>query len=163
MGSETTAAASGKVGEVRRDPFAMLPFCGYHMGDYFRHWLDMGRAVARSAADLQRQLVPQGRRGSLRVAGIRAEHARAEVDRRALRRERVGARETPLGLVPEYDDLDWSGLDFDASRFSDLMGVDLAQWERELKSHNALFDRLGEKRPGRADARARSAGGSHVA
>ena len=60
---------------------------------------------------------------------------------------KIGARETALGLVPEYDHLDWSGLDFNASRFSDLMGVDHGQWERELKSHNALFDRLGEKRP----------------
>jgi len=146
MGSETTAAASGKVGEVRRDPFAMLPFCGYHMGDYFRHWLDMGRAVARPPRifsvnwfrkDAEGRFVWPGFGQNMRVLKWIVERCAGK----------VGARETALGLVPEYRDMDWSGLDFNASRFSDLMGVDRAQWERELKSHNALFDRLGEKRP----------------
>jgi phosphoenolpyruvate carboxykinase (GTP) len=146
MGSETTAAASGKVGEVRRDPFAMLPFCGYHMGDYFRHWLDMGRAVARPPRifsvnwfrkDVEGRFVWPGFGQNMRVLKWIVERCAGK----------VGGRETALGLVPEYDHMDWSGLDFNASRFSDLMGVDHAQWERELKSHNALFDRLGEKRP----------------
>jgi phosphoenolpyruvate carboxykinase (GTP) len=146
MGSETTAAASGKVGEVRRDPFAMLPFCGYHMGDYFRHWLDMGRAVERPPRifsvnwfrkDAEGRFVWPGFGQNMRVLKWIVERCAGK----------VGARETALGLVPQYDDLDWSGLDFGASRFSDLMGFDHAQWERELNSHNALFDRLGDKRP----------------
>jgi len=146
MGSETTAAASGKVGEVRRDPFAMLPFCGYHMGDYFRHWLDMGDAVAHPPRifsvnwfrkDAQGRFAWPGFGQNMRVLKWIFERCNGE----------AGATETSLGLVPEYDHLDWSGLDFGASRFSDLMGVDAGQWQRELNSHNALFDRLGAKRP----------------
>jgi phosphoenolpyruvate carboxykinase (GTP) len=146
MGSETTAAASGKVGEVRRDPFAMLPFCGYHMGDYFRHWLDMGRLVDRPPRifsvnwfrkDAEGRFVWPGFGQNMRVLKWIVERC-------------TGAgrgRETALGLVPDYDDLDWSGLDFGANRFSSVMGIDAASWQRELDSHDALFARLGEKRP----------------
>ncbi len=146
MGSETTAAASGKVGEVRRDPFAMLPFCGYHMGDYFQHWLEMGRVVTHPPRifsvnwfrkDAEGRFVWPGFGQNMRVLKWIVERCAGQ----------AGAAETSLGLVPEYDHLDWSGLDFAASRFSDLMGVDATQWERELSSHNTLFDRLGEKRP----------------
>ena len=146
MGSETTAAASGKVGEVRRDPFAMLPFCGYHMGDYFMHWLEMGRAVSRPPRifsvnwfrkDAEGRFVWPGFGQNMRVLKWIFERCTGE----------AGATESSLGLVPEYDHLDWSGLDFGASRFSTIMGVDPTQWRRELDSHNALFDRLGEKRP----------------
>jgi len=146
MGSETTAAAAGAVGEVRRDPFAMLPFCGYHIGDYFQHWLEMGRAVANPPRifsvnwfrkDAEGRYVWPGFRQNMRVL-------KWVVERCAGRAE---GSETALGVVPRYDDLDWSGLEFGASRFSDVMGVDPAQWARELDSHNALFDRLGDKRP----------------
>ena len=146
MGSETTAAATGKVGEVRRDPFAMLPFCGYHMGDYFQHWLEMGRAVAKPPRifsvnwfrkDADGRFVWPGFGQNMRVLKWIFERCAG----------RAEAAETPLGFVPEYDHLDWSGFDFGPTRFSTVMAVDLEQWERELTSHDALFERLGAKRP----------------
>jgi phosphoenolpyruvate carboxykinase (GTP) len=146
MGSETTAASTGKVGEVRRDSFAMLPFCGYHLGDYFRHWLRMGRAVPHPPRifsvnwfrkDAEGRFVWPGFRENMRVLKWIVERCAGEAP----------AADTMLGLVPEYGHLDWSGLDFAASRFSDAMGLDPAQWEREISSHDALFARLGDKRP----------------
>jgi len=146
MGSETTAAAAGKVGEVRRDPFAMLPFCGYHIGDYFRHWLAMGTAVAKPPRIFSVNWFRKDDEGRFAWPGF-GQNMRVLkwiVERCA---GRAGAAETPLGFVPTYDDLDWTGLDFTPTRFAHLMGVDVEQWERELESHDALFRRLGAKQP----------------
>src|SRR5574337_265906 len=146
MGSETTAAAAGKVGEVRRDPFAMLPFCGYHIGDYFDHWLRMGSAVGAPPKifsvnwfrkDAEGRFVWPGFGQNMRVL-------KWIVERCAGRAEAV---ETALGLVPRYDDLDWTGIEFAIDRFREVMRIDRAQWEREIALHDALFERLGERRP----------------
>ena len=146
MGSETTAAATGTVGEVRRDPFAMLPFCGYHIGDYFQHWLDMGRAVPNPPRMFSVNWFRKDDAGRFVWPGF-GQNMRVLkwiFDRCA---GRANATETPLGFVPRFDDLDWSGFDFGVRRFSNVMEVDLALWERELGSHDRFFERLGAKRP----------------
>jgi phosphoenolpyruvate carboxykinase (GTP) len=146
MGSETTAAATGKVGEVRRDPFAMLPFCGYHIGDYFAHWLEMGRAVAHPPRIFNVNWFRKDADGKFVWPGFGQNMRVLEwiVDRCA---GRASALETPLGLVPAYHDIDWKGLDFDGDRFDSLMNVERGQWQRELASHDAFFARLGDKKP----------------
>ncbi len=146
MGSETTAAAAGAVGEVRRDPFAMLPFCGYHIGDYFSHWLAIGKRVPAPPAifnvnwfrtDDSGKFIWPGFGQNMRVLAWIVERARGE----------GGARETALGMEPAHSDLNWAGLEFPADRFEVLMRADAAPWVRELAAHDALFAKLGAKLP----------------
>jgi phosphoenolpyruvate carboxykinase (GTP) len=124
----------------------MLPFCGYHIGDYFAHWLEMGRAVAHPPRifnvnwfrkDGDGRFVWPGFGQNMRVLEWIVERCAG----------RASALETPLGLVPAYHDIDWNGLDFDGDRFDSLMSVERDQWQRELASHDALFARLGDKKP----------------
>jgi len=146
MGSETTAAATGTVGEVRRDPFAMLPFCGYHVGDYFRHWLEMGKSVAHPPKIFSVNWFRKDANGKFAWPGF-GENMRVLqwVVERCLGRAR--AAETPVGLAPSFADLNWRGSNFDAHRFAGIMDVDGALWARELASHDVLFAKLGTKRP----------------
>ena len=146
MGSETTAAATGAVGEVRRDPFAMLPFCGYHVGDYFAHWLAMGKAIAHPPRMFSVNWFRKNGDGKFAWPGF-GQNMRVlqwVVERC---RGRAHADEAVVGLVPAYGDLNWTGATFDAARFADVMHVDRAQWERELAAHDTLFAKLGAKRP----------------
>lgn len=146
MGSETTAAAAGTTGVVRRDPMAMLPFCGYHMGDYFRHWIKMQRSLSSTPRVFHVNWFRKAPDGRFLWPGY-GENMRILkwiVDRvhgRAL------GRETPIGWTPYYDDIEWSGLNFDRATFDELQSVDRAQWRREVIGHEELFLALHDHLP----------------
>ena len=146
MGSETTAAAAGAVGEVRRDPFAMLPFCGYHVGDYFRHWLAMGKAVANPPRIFSVNWFRKNAEGRFVWPGF---GQNMRVLQWIFRRcgGKAGAIETPLGFMPTYGDIDWSGLAFDKKLYEVATTIDRKQWTEELQSHDALFTKIGSRGP----------------
>ena len=146
MGSETTAAAAGAVGKVRRDPMAMLPFCGYHMGDYFRHWLKLQRASAETPADLPCELVPQRCRRQVHLARIR-ENMRVLkwiVDRA---HGRAKGKETPIGWMPRLRGyrLDRPGLSEGAVRRT--TGLRPRCLATEIIGHEELFIDLHDHLP----------------
>ncbi len=147
MASEKTAAAAGTVGKLRLDPFAMLPFCGYNMADYFAHWLAIGRTTgAQAAEDLLRQLVPQGRRRPLPVAGLRRELARARVGVRALRRSWRGDPDSDWVPAARWrEGIDTRGVDVSEADILELLRVDTAEWRAQLPhfhEHYGKFERL---------------------
>ena len=147
LGSETTAAITGKVGVVRRDPMAMIAFCGYHMGDYFAHWLKMGGAVRHPPRifrvnwfrkDASGRFVWPGYSENMRVLAWVVErcHGRAE------------GVATPLGIMPRYEDLNWTGLEKPGrEQYAEIERVDDKAWQEELASHDELLGRLGAKLP----------------
>ncbi len=146
MASETTAAAVGKVGKLRRDPMAMLPFCGYHMGDYFRHWIKMQRLLTVTPRlfhvnwfrkDDAGQFIWPGFSENMRILKwiVDRVHGRAQ------------GKETPIGWTPYYQDIHWKGLNMPRERFDELQTVDRAQWRKEVIRHEELFIDLHDHLP----------------
>ena len=151
MGSETTAAAAGQQGVVRRDPFAMLPFMGYNMSDYFQHWLDLGAKLQGSGAKLpgifcvnwfrkgaDGKFVWPGYGENMRVLKWILER----VDGQAQGEEHV------FGISPRYEDLSWNGLAFTPAQYQSVIGIDTHAWQQELALHAELFDKLAYHLPG---------------
>ena len=153
LGSETTAAITGKVGVVRRDPMAMLAFCGYHMGDYFAHWLKMGTAVAKPPRIFRVNWFRKNASNRFIWPGF-GENMRV-LDWIVSRCEgHAQGVETPLGIVPRHGDLNWSGLDhFASNEYDEISRVDGTAWKEEIASHDELLGKLGSHLPGELDRR----------
>jgi len=155
MGSETTAAAAGQQGVVRRDPFAMLPFAGYNMSDYFQHWLDLGARLVAEGTRLPKVFCVnwfrKGADGKFVWPGY-GENMRVlhwilgRVEGTAAGTEHV------FGVSPRYDDLLWQGLDFSHAQFDSVISIDHAAWQQEMKLHDELFRQLAYHLPAELDA-----------
>jgi phosphoenolpyruvate carboxykinase (GTP) len=150
MGSETTAAAFGAQGVVRRDPFAMLPFAGYNMSDYFAHWLNLGAKIAQSGAavppiycvnwfrkDENGKFVWPGYGENMRVLGWMIDRIEGQAQ----------GQDTLFGVSPSYAEINWTGLPFTAEQFQTVTSIDKAAWTAELKLHDELFEQLAHHMP----------------
>jgi len=150
MGSETTAAAFGAQGVVRRDPFAMLPFMGYNMSDYFQHWLNLGAKISAQGAQLPRiyttnwfrknaegKFVWPGYGENMRVLKWMIDRIEGQAQ----------GQETAFGIAPQYAEINWGGLDFSAQQFQNVTSIDKAAWIDELKLHDEHFAMLAQGLP----------------
>ena len=147
MASETTAAAAGAVGVVRRDPMAMLPFCGYHMGDYFKHWLEMGEKLGDKApkifnvnwfrTDDEGNFIWPGFGDNMRVLNWIIDRCEGKAD----------ADETAIGYVPKAEDIDLTDLDFDIETLKSILAVDKAIWTKEAEEIEEHYKKFGDKLP----------------
>ena len=150
MGSETTAAAAGQQGVVRRDPFAMLPFMGYNMSDYFQHWLDLGAKLQASGAKLPQiycvNWFRKGADGKFVWPGY-SENMRVLEWMLGRLEGKAGGVENAFGVSPTYEDINWNGLNFTKDQFQSVIGIDKAAWQQELKLHDELFTQLSYNLP----------------
>lgn len=147
LGSETTAAAVGEVGNVRRDPFAMLPFCGYHMGDYFQHWIEMGKKLKNPPKIYSVNWFRKDENGKFMWPGF-GENVRVLSWMIGRAEDKAHAVETPIGWMPSYQDMPMDGIkDVDSYKFSEAMSIQREKWREEIISHTALFTKLKDRLP----------------
>jgi phosphoenolpyruvate carboxykinase (GTP) len=147
MGSEMTAAAFGEIGKVRRDPFAMLPFMGYHIGDYVNHWLQFGRNLPNAPRIFGVNWFRKDEDGKFLWPGF-GENIRVLIWIVQRLRGNASSVESPLGWMPRYEDLDWRGLEnFTREDFSKIMTIEREPGKQELLSHEELFERMYDKLP----------------
>ena len=150
MGSETTAAAAGQQGVVRRDPFAMLPFMGYNMSDYFGHWLALGKKLEATGATLPKifcvNWFRKGADGRFAWPGY-GENMRVLDWMLGRVQGKADGAEHVFGVSPRYEDLAWSGLDFSREQFASVIGIDKAAWQQEMRLHDELFSQLAYHLP----------------
>ncbi len=147
LGSETTAAITGKVGVVRRDPMAMLAFCGYHIGDYFAHWLKMGKAVKHAPRMFRVNWFRKDAQGKFIWPGF-GENMRVLEWIVGRCHGLVQGVDTSLGIIPRYEDLNWRGLErFTREQFQEIVRVDGPAWKEEVAAHDKLLAKLGARLP----------------
>jgi len=155
MGSETTAAAAGAQGVVRRDPFAMLPFIGYNMSDYFQHWLDMGRKLGAAGAKLPKiycvNWFRKGADGKFVWPGY-GENMRVLQWMIGRVEGTAQGAENAFGTTPRYADLNWTGLNFTPAQFDQVTSLDAQAWKTELGLHAELFQQLAHHLPAEMNA-----------
>jgi phosphoenolpyruvate carboxykinase (GTP) len=153
LGSETTAAITGKVGVVRRDPMAMLAFCGYNMGDYFAHWLRMGKAAHHPPRIFRVNWFRKDANGKFIWPGF-GENMRILAWILGRCHGTVQGVDTPLGIIPRYEDLDWRGLEqFPRANYEEIVRVDEGAWRKEVEAHDELLGKLGTHLPGELASR----------
>ncbi|MEO1098625.1 MAG: phosphoenolpyruvate carboxykinase (GTP) [Bacteroidota bacterium] len=146
IGSEMTAAAFGEVGKVRRDPFAMLPFCGYNMADYFNHWLQFGRKLPNPPRMFVVNWFRKDEEGNFQWPGF-GENTRVLKWILGRVNGETGAVESPIGWMPRYEDLDFEGIDFTREQFDEIMTIDREVWKKEVLMHEEFFERMYDKLP----------------
>jgi phosphoenolpyruvate carboxykinase (GTP) len=153
LGSETTAAITGKVGVVRRDPMAMIAFCGYNMGDYFAHWLKMGKAVHHAPRIFRVNWFRKNANGKYIWPGF-GENMRVLEWIVGRCHDLVKGVTTPLGIIPAFDDLNWRGLEkFTREQYEEISHVDGGAWKDEVASHDELLGKLGAHLPSELEQR----------
>jgi len=146
MASETTAAATGKVGVVRRDPMAMLPFCGYHMGDYFAHWLDMGKKASNPPKIFHVNWFRTNDKGEFLWPGYGENFRVIEWIIKRCENE-VDANESPIGFLPKVDDINIEGLNMTKEKLNDLLSVDKDSWNADIEGIEEFFNKFGDRLP----------------
>jgi phosphoenolpyruvate carboxykinase (GTP) len=146
IGSETTTAAAGQVGVVRRDPMAMIPFCGYNMADYFQHWMNVGGRLKNPPKifcvnwfkkDAQGMFTWPGFRENFRIIKWMMDRVKGTVP----------AQKTPIGFIPNYADLDLNGLDISKEEFDKLFEINPDEWNKEIKGIETFYGQFGERLP----------------